>query len=506
MDPCIVETKYGAVKGECRDGVFVWRGIPYAAAPEGENRFKAPLPPDRWEGVRDALEFGHSCPQGGRSRKRAVIRYMSENCLSLNIWSPAVSLQNGETLEKPTNKPVFVYIHGGTFIEGAGSDAEYEGTKLANEGDIILVTVNYRMGVLGFMDFSFLGDGFLPNCGLRDLSMALKWVYENIESFGGDKNNITIGGQSAGASCAAVLTMFDDVRPFIKRVIMMSGVPTLLFTREESEKIAKMYMEYMDIDSSEALITASEMSLAGRQSEFAGDTRLGAAAFGICVDGELVKQFLIPAASEGKMSGIPMLFGTTREEMSFALKKSLAHIVDIETLRKTGNAAESDEVKARILESYKRYGKRGEAIMFSDFSFRLPAMWFAEAQSKYADTWMYRFDYETFGMRITDLHAFHSCDVPFLFGNFKAGLARYMVILSPVKTGIKKVHHEFRGDLLAFIKTGELPWEKCNGKDAPAKCYALPSHVEQAVPDDVKEAYEVTEYRRRSFSGNSIEL
>ena len=496
MDPCIVETKYGAVKGECRDGVYIWRGIPYAAAPEGENRFRAPLPPNSWEGVRNAVEFGPSCPQGGRSRRRSVIRDMSEDCLSLNIWSPG----------KSTKKPVFFYIHGGTFIEGAGSDAEYEGTKLAGNGDIILITVNYRMGVLGFMDFSFLGEDFLPNCGLRDLALALRWVYENIEAFGGDKDNITVGGQSAGASCAVTLTMFDDVRPYIKRVIMMSGVPTLLFTREESQKIAKMYLKYMDIDNAESLKAVSAMSLASRQSEFAGHTRLGAAAFGICVDGELVKQFLIPAASEGKMSGISMLFGTTREEMSFALKKSLAHIVDIETVRKAGNAAESDEVKMQIYKTYERYGKRGEAIMFSDFSFRLPAMWFAEVQSKYADTWMYRFDYETIGMRITDLHAFHSCDVPFLFGNFKTGLAKYMVILSPVKIGIQKVYHEFQGDLFAFIKTGELPWEKCKGKDAPAKCYTLRSHVEQAVPDDVKEAYEATEYRRRSFSGNSIEL
>jgi para-nitrobenzyl esterase len=167
---------------------------------------------------------------------------------------------------------------------------------------------------------------------------------------------------------------------------------------------------------------------------------------------------------------------------------------------------EDEEVVKRIYKAYEPYGKRGKAIMFSDFSFRLPAIWFAEAQSIHGDTWMYRFDYETFGMRITGLHSFHSSDVPFLFGNFNEGLARYMVLLSPINRVIQRVHHEFRGDFLTFIKTGELPWEKCMGKDSPAKCYSYNTHIEQAVPDAVKQAFETSEYKRRSFSGEGLDL
>ena len=497
MDNCTVKTEYGLVKGEYKDGVYVWRGIPFAKAPEGRLRFSAPLPPESWEGVREALEFGPSCPQGSRIANREDIREVSEDCLSLNIWSPSVNTKK---------KPVFFFIHGGAFVEGAGSDAEYEGTKLVNAGDIVLVTVNYRMGVLGFMDFSFLDESFYPNCGLRDIAMALRWTYENIESFGGDRDNITVGGQSAGACCAGILPMFDDIRGYIKRVIMMSAVPTLIGSKEMAEKNAKRFLEFANINDAELLRELPASKLVELQREFAKSSGLGVTAFGISVDGELVKNYPILAAKEGMMQGIPMLFGTTREEMSFAFKESLSHIIDMSRIRDVGISAESEEIKSRIKNAYKRYGKRGRMILFSDFSFRIPSIWYAEGQSEFADTWMYRFDFETLGLRISGIHAFHSSDVPYLFGNFNVGLARLTLLISPIKLIVRKVHREFRGDLLTFIKTGELPWEKCKGENTPAKCYATRSFIEQAAPDEVKSAFKDSDYRRRSLKGAGIEL
>ena len=141
--------------------------------------------------------------------------------------------------------------------------------------------------------------------------------------------------------------------------------------------------------------------------------------------------------------------------------------------------------------------------MVSDYIFRMPNVWFGEARSNKADTWMYRFDYESFGMRLSGLHAFHSSDIPFLFGNIKAGLARYMFLLSLSKKRIKKLVREFRGDFLTFIKTGKLPWKKCDGEDTPAKCYAQTSFVEQVVPTEVKQAYDGSEFKRRSFEGSN---
>jgi len=479
------------VRGERVDGVCVWRGLPFAAAAEGEMRFKKPGPVSPWEGIRDATAFGPASPQTSRSKRRTQIKTVSEDCLSLNIWSPAAD---------DKKRAVLFYIHGGSFIEGAGSDQEYEGTDLVLAGDVVLVTINYRLGILGFMDFSFLGEGFTANCGLWDIIAALRWVNENIGAFGGDPDNVTICGQSAGASCACIMTGVDEAKKYFKRAIMMSAVPNLLHSANHAKDVARSYLKYMNIPDADALRAAPAMELVEKQGEFAQQSGLGSTTYAPCVDGELVKKYPIRAALDGMMQGIPMLMGTTREEMSFALYKSLSHIVDIENIRRVAVQAEKEEVRKGIRDAYDRYGKRGPGIMFSDFTFRMPCVWLAEAQSKHADTWMYRFDYETFAMRISGLHAFHSSDVPFLFGNLRIGLARFMFIFSPVKRGIKKVRDEFRGDFLTFMKTGELPWPRCDGEDGPAKCYAKHSCIEQAVPADVRQKYDDSEFKRSSFA------
>jgi len=494
---CEVKTTYGAVKGERAGGVYIWRGIPYAAPPVGELRFKKPEPPARWDGVRDVTEFGDSAPQVRRMKRRATVERFSEDCLYLNIWSPAA---DGE------KRAVLLYIHGGSFVEGAGSDQEYDGTKLASEGDIVLVTINYRIGAIGFMDFSFFGDDFTANCGLWDIIAALKWVKENIGAFGGDPDNVTVCGQSAGASCICILSGAAEAQKYFDRAIMMSAAPTLVHSKALAQKAAHGFLEYMKISDPGSLMSASAMELAANQEEFAQKSGLGSTTFAPCIDGELVTEYPISAAQAGEMRAVSMLLGTTREEMSFALHKSLSHIVDIENIRDVAIKVEKPETRERIARAYERYGKRGPGIMFSDVTFRLPSVWLSEVQSRHADTWMYRFDYETLGMRLTGLHAFHSSDIPFLFGNFRAGLARYMFMLAPNMRGARRLHKEFRGDFLTFMKTGELPWQKCDGEDGPAKCYSLHSTVEQAVPAEVQQAYKDSEFKKRSFTGSGMDL
>jgi len=335
---------------------------------------------------------------------------------------------------------------------------------------------------------------------------ALKWVGENIGAFGGDPDNVTVCGQSAGATCICILSGIAEAQKYFRRAIMMSAAPTLVHSKELAQKAARGFLEYLGISDAKSLRAAPAIELASKQGDFAQKSGLGSTTFAPCIDGELVNEYPICAARAGEMSKISMLLGTTREEMSFALKKSLAHIVDIENIRKVAIQAEKPETRTLISNAYERYGKRGPGIMFSDVTFRLPSVWLSEVQSKHADTWMYRFDYETLGMWITGLHAFHSCDIPFLFGNFKTGLARYMFMLAPNMRGARRLHREFRGDFLNFMKTGELPWQKCDGKDGPAKCYALKSTVEQAVPADVKHAYEGSEFKKRSFDGSGMDL
>ena len=519
-DSCIANTACGPVRGECAGGVRVWRGIPYAAAPEGGLRFRRPRPAAGWEGLLDATGFGPMCTQARSMEGRAAVSAMSEDCLTLNIWAPAegggegsaipVPAENGGESPEPLSptgggkRPVLFYIHGGSFLEGAGSDSEYDGANLAREGDVVVVTINYRLGVFGFMDFSFLGDGFSANCGIWDIIAALRWVNENIGAFGGDAGNVTACGQSAGATCASILPMVGEAAGYIKQVIMMSAVPILFHSKEEAQRIARRYMEFMGLPDADSLMGAPADVLAAGQKGFAHSCGLGTSTYGPCVDGEGVASFPIRAAADGRMAGIPALVGVTRDELSILLKKSLSELFDVTEIRKMGTRAENEDAARRISGVYKSAGRRAPAVMMTDFIFHMPCLWFAEAYGQNADAWMYRFDYQTLGMRVSGLRSFHSSDIPFLFGNFDAGLAHYMMLITPCKKWARKVYRELQGDFLAFMWTGELPWEKCGEGSAPAKFYAPRPSVGQLKSEEVKRAFDGSEIKRKSLAGEDI--
>jgi carboxylesterase type B len=200
-----VATRSGRLEGETYGGGVRFRGIPFAKPPIGALRFRAPEPPDPWSGLRDARDFGPSAPQIGpvnrviRSLIGAAGSRQSQDCLYLNVWTPKCD---------GARRPVMVWIHGGAFILGSGSTSLYAGERLATRGDVVVVTINYRLGALGFLSWK----GFAPgsdvppaNLGLRDQIAALGWVRDNIEAFGGDPGNVTVFGESAGAMSIGTL-------------------------------------------------------------------------------------------------------------------------------------------------------------------------------------------------------------------------------------------------------------------------------------------------------------
>ena len=191
-----MRTKAGELRGAHENGIAVFRGVPYAAAPIGELRFAPPQPAPPWQGVRDATQDGPIAPQG-RSRLAHVMgdfeRPQSEDCLTLNIWTPAADAKK---------RPVLVWIHGGAFASGAGSLPWYSGERFAANGDVVVVSINYRLGALGFLCLPGVSDG---NLGLLDQVAALRFVRDNIAAFGGDPDNVTVVGQSAGAASIAIL-------------------------------------------------------------------------------------------------------------------------------------------------------------------------------------------------------------------------------------------------------------------------------------------------------------
>ena len=201
MSNLIVETRYGKVQGYEQGSISVWKGIPFAQPPTGERRFRAPQPPEPWTGVREATTFGPMAPQvpealgniAGGADRAAKLPPMSEDCLSLNIWSPGADHEM---------RPVMVWIHGGAFTLGSASDPWYDGTSFAATHNIVVVSLNYRLGILGFVylkDLAGADASYTGNCGLLDQIAALEWVRENIAAFGGDPDQVTVMGESAGA-------------------------------------------------------------------------------------------------------------------------------------------------------------------------------------------------------------------------------------------------------------------------------------------------------------------
>lgn len=486
-----IQTKNGKIKGTCENGILVYRGIPYAKPPVGSLRFMPAQPAENWTGVLDASSFGATCPQAKKYKSS------DENCLSLNIWTPAADHKK---------RPVFFYIHGGSFCAGAGSASEYNGSNLAKNGDVVVVTINYRLGALGFLDFSFLGEEFSPNCGLSDIVMALQWVYNNIGAFGGDPQSITVLGQSAGAIAASVLPVMPTARKYVSKVIMMSGGPSLLYTKQQYQEVARKFMQFMGIKTARQLKDMDARELVSKQRKFASYCGLGDGTFMIEVDGTLVPDYPIPAAAQGAARDIPILIGTTKEEMSFLCIKILSKVLDISKILRRNIDQEKEEVKTRLKAAYRRYGKRAKSMMLTDRVFRMASVWYAEVYNQHANTWMYRFDYETPAMKAISLRACHSCDIPFVFGNFHAGLYKWMFLLPSVKT-TRRISKEMQKDFVSFARDGKLAWQGCCGVDTPAKCYDKNFSVIPMVDPEIEKEYDKSEFKRQSFRGlNAVHI
>ena len=243
----VVRTTAGELRGSIENGMAVFRAVPYAAAPTGELRFKPPQPMPGWQGVRDATRDGPIAPQG-RSRLAHVMgdfeRPQSEDCLTLTVWTPAADSRK---------RPVLVWIHGGAFASGAGSLPWYSGERLAANGDVVVVSINYRLGALGFLCLPGISEG---NLGLLDQVAALRFIRDNIAAFGGDPDNVTVVGQSAGAASIAIIMTMPQAGGLFRRAILQSTpFGRMARTLEDSHRIGQRLLDVLGLkpDEMEAL-------------------------------------------------------------------------------------------------------------------------------------------------------------------------------------------------------------------------------------------------------------
>jgi para-nitrobenzyl esterase len=414
----VVQTASGLLRGTTEGGVNVWRGIAYAQQPVEGRRFLAPAPLEPWTGVRDAVEHGPLPPQGrsfvGGGRDDPKIR--DEACLTVTVWSPDVT----------GALPVMVWIPGGAFVYGAGQLQLYNGSRLAANGNVVVVNVTYRLGVFGGFELGDLGPGFDDNLCLRDQLAALAWVRDNIAAFGGAPDQVTVFGESAGATSVLALLACPAADGLFGRAIAQSPALPLIADRETRARQARRFVEQLGVGVGELkqLPQRALRRAAGvLQAESAAQTPV--LAFGLTHGVELLPHHPIEAARVGAVSGVPLIIGTNSHEASmFAWVKPPM----LPTTRETVDAyfdRTAPDAKERVLASYPDHPRRRALVAIgSDAMFGAPAWAFADAYSAHGPTYAYRFDHATWTLRVLGLGATHGSEIVHIQHSYSSYLGR----------------------------------------------------------------------------------
>ena len=423
-----VTLRSGSIEGELRNGLHIFRGIPYARPPVNGLRWCRPQHVARWDGVRPAQNFGAIAPQERNGQMGIpaldVPGEMSEDCLYLNVWTP--------TLAADAKLPIMVWIHGGGYSLGSGSQPLYDGSELARRG-VVLITINYRLGPFGFLRLNEVTRGRMPSTGLEgllDQIAALHWIGDNAAAFGGNANNITLFGESAGAFSICCLMTMPRARGLFHRAIVQSGGASTANRLDRAQHSAKRFIS--NVKGAEVCVTALERAateeILAAASALASmpatpDDEIGVMPFQPVVDGDLLPEKPIVSIAAGTGADIDLIVGSTADEWLLFADPSLATLSDGGLLdwcsRRYGDAA-----AAQLLKSYEfapgttnlsRLSSLETDRLFSAAARDLVAKRAAHA----ARTFRYRFDHKSPSLGGV-LGACHTVELGFVFGTFKA--------------------------------------------------------------------------------------
>ena len=425
----VAQTANGKVAGYIQDGVTIFKGIPYAKA----NRFEAPVQADSWEGIRSCRQYGPVSPQGARSgwaNDEIAFAFnwndgvQGEDCLRLNVWTPALDSRK---------RPVMVWLHGGGYSAGSGQELpSYDGTSLAFAEDVVVVSINHRLNVLGFLDLSAYGEKYAKsaNAGLLDIVASLKWVRDNIAAFGGDPSNVTIFGQSGGGGKVTTLLATPCAKGLFHKAIVQSGSMLRTMESKYSRKIGIATVRNLGLDASSIdkisevpygeLLAAGEKAIAQVKAEADRD---GVASFifgwAPTVDGAVLPSQPFDPQAPAISADIPMIIGTTRHEFSMTTY--------VPALRNAGREEVIGILKGRYGEGTERFlelfakaypGSKPADMLDADFVFRPSAIEQALRKSLQgaAPVYMYMFNWES---PVLDgiLRSTHCMEIPFVFNN-----------------------------------------------------------------------------------------
>ena len=472
----VVELKDGALMGRIKDSVYLFSGIPYAAPPIGAARFKAAQPVQPWNGIRDATKFGPAAPQtpSGGMTDRVPVRW-DEDCLTLNVATPST------TADK---KAVLVWIHGGAYRSGQGAIPWYNGASFATHGNIVVVTINYRLGALGFTDLSSFAEGYETSGvnGLLDQIKALEWVQNNISAFGGDPERVTIAGESAGAFSVTTLLGAARAKGLFHRAIPQSGAAHHTLTKAQGLRVAELLMQETQSSDVHALIDCPVETLLKAQDTASARYHTerhspGVQAFYPVCGNEVIPTTLLAAIEAGVGRDIPVLIGTNQDESSLFMLGSPGD----DTAETQSKAYGNNDLHKDYARLFPSFSARDIAIrMATDFSFKLPAVRLAELRAETgSETYVYQFNWAS---RIPGLGATHALEIPFVFNMLHAPGVTAFIGPGALPQGLASHMH----DIWIHFINGQAPdWPSYQRADRSVMHFDEASHLENNDYEDV---------------------
>jgi para-nitrobenzyl esterase len=500
-----VSIHQGKLEGDDQGGLLSFKGIPFAAPPVGERRWRAPEKPASWTGVRDARRFGPVAHQN-RVQLSALSAMVidgeqSEDCLTLNVWTPALDGKR---------RPVMVWIHGGGFTIGASSQALYDGSILARRGDIVLVTVNYRLGPLGFIRLADVTGGKIPasgNEGMLDQVAALEWVRDNIADFGGDPGNVTIFGESAGGMSVGTLLAMPSARGLFHKAIPQSGAchtgaPVARANRTAERVLSKLGVNSGDTAAIRALTPAQLLTGTMLADGKTPDPELGMA-YQPVIDGTHVPRAAIEMVADGSASGVAVMVGSTLEEWKlFSLMDPSLQKLDRAGLGARMSRRLTAEAADIVIDSYaKARAQRGESVTPADLFtaietdrvFRIPGVRLAQVQPRHdARVYSYLFTWPSPAMGGV-LGSCHALELGFVFGtNHIPGMSSF----AGTGPAAEKLATQMQDAWLAFAGSGDPSsestgkWDRYDEAHRSTMVFGANTELEDAPRDEERRAWE----------------
>ena len=496
-DSVVAETTYGRIRGTELNGIKVFKGIPYGATTAGKNRFMPPVAPAKWTGVRDALAYGSSAPQSEPGARRAAsalavaaagLPAESEECLVLNVWTPAV--------HDNRKRPVMFWCHGGGFVTGSGSSPVTEGLNLARRGDVVVVTINHRLNVLGFTSLEEAGGPEFASSGdvgMMDIVAALRWVRDNISEFGGDPNTVMIFGQSGGGRKVATLLAMPSAKGLFHRATIESGATLRLVEPDQGTRVSRELMSTLGIPKDRVRDLQSVPLDRLMSAYFEVVRRMNVdqmtQGFSPLVDGIVLPGHPFHPTASTVSSDVPVMLGSTRTELTSSAQESDFSLTDAAMRIRIQQLLGSHADAALQVYSKLNPGATPSDIYFliaSDYRYSGPVMEIAERRAALSKgpVYLYYFRWETpvDGGR---LKSPHTIEIPFAFDNVKAATR-----LTGGGPEAMALADKVSDTWIAFAKTGnpnnpKMPrWSAFNATDRPTMVFNTESRV---VNDPIRE-------------------